>query len=70
MVVVPLAAKGRGAGPLPLHQHPKAAPTLPVEQLHAQLAAAGGPKGELVAAPEKGIGAMPDQDWGSASVGQ
>ena len=61
MVVVPLAAEGRGAGPLPLHQDAEAPPPLAIEQLHAQLAAAVGPSGEVLAAPQKGVGGMPDQ---------
>ena len=61
MVVVPLAAEGFGLLTAALHQHPEPPPSLPVEQLHAQLRVGLGPGGERLRAPEEGVGGMPDQ---------
>ena len=69
VVEVPLAAEGRGAGPFPLHQHAEAPPAFSIEELHPQLAAAVGPGGEVLAAPQKGVGGMPDQGGGAPSLG-
>ena len=59
VVVIPLAPQGLGRRPLTLHQHGKAAPPLPVEQLHAQLAIPIRPGGEGLATPEEGIAGQP-----------
>ena len=69
VVVIPLAAEGRSGGADAVHQDAETPPALAVEELHPQLAAAAGPGGKVFAAPEKGVGGMPDQRGGGVVGG-